>query len=679
MAITGVMMALLAAAIVILLSFDVNRLKPYINEKVSAALGRRFLIRGDLQLTWRRMPGTPGPGGWVPWPQLLASDLVIGNPAWARVPQFASLKRVSFALSPWALLRHRIEVPAITLAGPGLDIERLADGRNNWSFNPATPQGPSRWTIQIGAIVFDKGTIAVNDAARQIRLDLLIDPLGKPIPYSDIVNEHVNEHGSASLPPAHPRDYVFGVRAEGYYGQARVHGEGKVGRILALTNPDDAFPVEAEATVGDTHVGVAGTLTDPLHLGALDLKLHLAAASMAHLYALTGVALPETPPFATTGHLQATLARGGSRFHYRHFTGHVGGSDLAGDVVFVQRAPRPLLSGEMHSELLQFNDLAPLLASEHRTPETTPTAPATQPQPSDKFLPVATFRTDRWNAMDAAVVFSARKISRETTAPIENVSAHILLDNGKLTLRPLSFAMAGGNISGVVVLDGGKVPLQGDMTVQLRHLELPRLFPNIRELQSALGEFNGDLKLTATGNSVAELAAHASGEAKVLLEQGIISRNLLELAGLNLANVVEGKLFGDKTVAIQCVAADLTADRGQMTSKLFVADTDDAEIVLRGGADLATEQMDFRIDPRSKGLRLLSLRSPLYIRGTFKNPRVGVDVGRVALKGAAALGLATVAPAAALLPLIAPGHSDTTHCGRLVHSMQAPPAASGRK
>ena len=44
--------------------------------------------------------------------------------------------------------------------------------------------------------------------------------------------------------------------------------------------------------------------------------------------------LPDTPPFATEGHLKANLKKGASVYTYENFTGRVGGSDLGGSLVF---------------------------------------------------------------------------------------------------------------------------------------------------------------------------------------------------------------------------------------------------------------------------------------------------------------------------------------------------------
>ncbi|OXH83827.1 hypothetical protein CA831_32305, partial [Burkholderia multivorans] len=81
--------------------------------------------------------------------------------------------------------------------------------------------------------------------------------------------------------------------------------------------------------------------------------------SMSHLYPLTGITLPDTPPYATEGRLIGNFKRNASTFRYEHFNGRVGGSDLGGTLTYAQRDPRPKLSGELVSNLLQFSDLAP--------------------------------------------------------------------------------------------------------------------------------------------------------------------------------------------------------------------------------------------------------------------------------------------------------------------------------
>ncbi|MGS9121293.1 AsmA family protein, partial [Salmonella enterica subsp. enterica serovar Infantis] len=71
-AITGTFWLLIARVILLIATFDWNRLKPTINQKVSTDLNRPFAIRGDLGGVWERPKQETGWRSWVPWPQVHA-------------------------------------------------------------------------------------------------------------------------------------------------------------------------------------------------------------------------------------------------------------------------------------------------------------------------------------------------------------------------------------------------------------------------------------------------------------------------------------------------------------------------------------------------------------------------------------------------------------------------------
>ncbi|MFL2042012.1 hypothetical protein ACI8EN_021660, partial [Escherichia coli] len=69
--------------------------------------------------------------------------------------------------------------------------------------------------------------------------------------------------------------------------------------------------------------------------------------------------------------------------------------------------------------------------------------------------------------------------------------------------------------------------------------------------------------------------------------------------------------------------------------------------------------------------RIITLRSPLYVRGTFKNPQAGVKAGPLIARGAVAAALATlVTPAAALLALISPSEGEANQCRTILSQMK---------
>ena len=228
---------------------------------------------------------------------------------------FATLKRGEFSLSPLPLLAHRVVIRRIQLTEPAADLERLADGRANWVFTLPETGEPSPWVLDINEIGFDKGSVGLSDAILQSDLTVLVDPLGKPVPFADVAGAAFVPEDAAA---AAPRDYVFGWKVDGKFKNLPTKGEGKVGGMLALQDPKQPFPVQADVSIGGTKAAITGTLTDPANLGALDLRLKLSGGSMAQLYPLTGVTLPDTPPYSTDGHLVARLRNaGGAVFEYR--------------------------------------------------------------------------------------------------------------------------------------------------------------------------------------------------------------------------------------------------------------------------------------------------------------------------------------------------------------------------
>ncbi len=656
----AVVLLLVAALMLFLALFDWNRARPLINEQVSAALNRPFAIEGDLRVIWQREPGQQGLSAWLPWPHFAAEHLRLGNPDWAQGETFVSLDRVRLRLSPLPLLWKTVSIPSIELGAPTADLQRLADGRANWVFDLGAEQAdgeqPSPWTLDIGTIAFDKGQVKLDDKVSNTRLDAVIQPLGEPIPFAEIVGKNAAERLAESN--ARAQDYAFAWQTKGSFRGQPLTGSGKVGGLLALHDASLPFPLQADVRIGATRIRVAGSLTDPQNLGALDLRLQLSGASLGHLYPLTGVTLPDTPPYSTDGRLQADLRdAGGATFRYLGFNGRIGDSDIHGDLTFVARQPRPKLSGRLTSNQLLFSDLAPLIGADSSADKRQRGERDTQP--ANKVLPVAQFRTDRWRAMDADVRFVGKRIVHSEQLPISDLDTHVVLNDGTLSLEPLRFGMAGGALDAQIRLNGAATPLQGQMRLRARDLRLKQLFPTFAPMQTSLGALNGDAQLSGRGNSVAALLGSADGELKMLINDGAVSRGLMEIAGLNVGNYLVGRLFGDEEVKINCAAADLGIRQGLMSTRLFVIDTENAVIKVDGSANFASERLDFTITPATKGFRIFSLRSPLYVRGTFKQPAPGVQATPLALRGAGlvALGVA-VAPAAGLLALVAPSAGD---------------------
>ena len=651
----GAVIALPVIAAVALASYDWNQARPWLNDKISTLIGRPFEIRGELSLTWRQQGRSGADRSWrdyLPLPYLLARDVHIGNPGGMRAPaEMASVSQFAFAVELLPLLRQRIAIPVLRFDNPVVLLQRDADGRNNWTFKQ--DDQPSTWQLDLQRVVFTKGTMRYIDAMTHVDASADIDTINA--------------------------DPAYGVswQLRGKWNNQDIRGSGKAGAVLSLRQQTAPYPLTASLDVGGTSIAITGTLTKPAALTALDLRLKVSAPSMARLYGLTGVLLPETPPFATEGHLSGAIGADSSHWIYDQFTGKVGGSDIAGKLDYKAGRSRPVLTGAVQSKLLQFTDLGPLIGADSNASKEARGAEAVQP--GNKVLPVETFRTERWTALDADVGFKAQRITRDRDLPIHNLDTTIHMKDGVLSLTPLNFDIAGGRFTSNLMLDGsGKInasAIRAELKAGARHLQLKQLFPKIDGMQATVGEVNADISLSATGNSVASLLGSSNGEFKGVINEGSVSKLLLEEMGLNIGSVVLTKVVGDKQVRLNCMVTDFAVTNGLMRSRLFVVDTPEARIDIAGTVNLGNEKLDLTLRPDAKSMRVISLRAPIYVGGTFKDPAISVDKGVLALRAGGALALAVVAPVTAILPLVNTAAGESAGCTALLARAGGKPVA----
>ncbi|WBS04883.1 AsmA family protein [Pseudoduganella sp. SL102] len=651
----GAILAAIVGLLILFALFDWNMLKPYINRKVSETTGREFAIQGNLDVKFHR--GLDSETGWrryVPRPYVSAEDIRMSNPAWSTVGrQMASAKKVDMGFRILPLLGKEFVITDLRLAEPNVALQRRKDGSNSWTLKD---NGPSEWEVDIQRLAFASGTLRYLDEA--IGLDL------------NAQAKSINGNTTPAAPGAQPYGLAFTLG--GRYNKAPVTGGGKAGAVLTLTGSDITFPVEANADLGGNRISVKGTLSDPKSLSGMDLQLKLAGPSMADLYPLTGVLLPSTPPYETHGRLLGEKNDANAwTFTYQKFSGKVGASDIAGTLAYSQRKPRPLLRGELTSQQLRLADLGPSVGAD--TGAGTKQAGKVKAPPAGKALPVNEFNTAKWGALDADVKFTGKRIVRTNDIPLENLVADLHMKDKVLKLTPLSFGMAGGKVTSNISLDGRDKAIDAQARVAARHLKINRLFPKLESMRGSFGEINGDAALAGRGNTVASMLATSNGELNAVVTEGSVSQFILELAGLNVANAVFVKVFGDKQINMNCLAAEAAVRNGRANVQRFVLDTDEAVVDVSGYVDLAQEQLNLDVRPKTKGTRIFSLRTPLYAKGTFADPDVGPYKGPLALKAGAAIALGAVSPLAAVLPLVNVSKVPDTNCKAAIAEAEKAP------
>ena len=624
---------LVAIAIALLVLFwDWNWFRKPLCRIVQAKTERACEIAGDLDVGLGRVT------------RVSADRVRFGNASWSKRGDMARAERIVVDFELWPALLHRdFRIARLRMNRPDVLLETGPGGKGNWVFGDQTANAQARF----GDLWIENGRLRFFDPANKTDIDIEVASEAAKIP----------GEGAPILAQGSGR-----WRGNPFTLQGR--GESP----LELRDAERPYRIDATASAGTTHAHAVGTLLDPLRFRDFDLRLALRGQDLGDLYPLLGIAIPPTPPYRLDGRLTRTIhGPASSTWRYDGFTGVVGDSDLAGYAHVTTGGERPYLRADLRSKRLDFDDLAGFVGAapkagggESTNPELA--AQAAKQAASPRLLPDTPYRLDKLRAMDADVRLRAGRINTQKI-PLDDIDAHLSLENGLLRLDPLDFGIAGGDIRSNIRMDARESAIRTRADIAARGLDLAKLLPEVRLGKTAIGKVGGDIAVTGTGNSIARILGSADGDARMQMGEGRISKLLMEYAGLDLAGVLRIKLTHDRQIPIRCMAADFAVKDGVMTARNLTFDSAETRLEGSGTIDLRNETLDLTVRPRTKGFSPLSLRSPLYVRGSFKQPRFTPDYARMGLRAGAAVALATVAaPAAALLATSDLGQGRNAPC-----------------
>lgn len=624
---TTIVLAALAAAIVLLaILWDWNWFKPLVERQVTTRTGREFRIGGNFDVDLGRVTTISG------------DALRFGNAKWSKEPTMATAQRAEIDVDFWPLLRLAVRIPEIRLTRAHLRLETGPDGKGNWNF--LRSDGESR--VEFRRLWIDDGTLVFLDPRKKTDIDVRLQS----------VAPKGGEHASS-----------IDVTGQGHWSGQSFTLRGNAASPLTLRDREQPYRIDARAQAGPTRAHARGTLLDPLRLRGFDLQLMLAGRDMQDLYPLLGLAIPPTPPYQLNGR----FTRAGDTWHYDRFTGLVGDSDLSGSAAVTTGGARPLLKADLVSKRLDFDDLAGFIGAQPQTGASESSnaeqkTKAARERDDGRVLPDEPYNLSKLRSMDADVRWKAHRINAPKL-PIDDMDAHLLLDGGLLRLEPLNFGVAGGDIRSTIRMDAREKTIRSRADIAVRGLDLGKLFPTVEIARTAIGRIGGDIAISGTGNSVAQILGSADGDVAVGMGKGQISNLLMELAGLDVAEALKFLITKDRIIPVRCAFGDFAVQNGVMQTRALAFDSTDTIIVGKGSISLKNETLHLELRPRPKDRSILTFRSPLAIGGTFADPSFHPDFKRLGLRGALAVALGNIAPPAALLATLELGPGKDSNCG----------------
>ena len=605
-----------------------------LEKMVSGKLDREVQIE-DIGFRW----------GWPPG--VVVAKFRIGNPSWAKTPNLIDADGLYARIHLLPLLKGMVVIPYLgaNRAVSGLEV----DGeRATWRFGESSDE-PSKLVLM--RVYMDDGEVVYLDPKEKTQLKVLVK-------------------GSAGEGGELKATASGSFRGESLKASAR---------IPELSTQHEA-PVEfeGEAQVGRTRARANGWLATDGR--SLDFDTQLSGATLKDLSKISGMVLPDSPPYTLRGHLKHE----GNDWNFTRFAGKVGDSDLRGDLTYTKPLKgQPLLKASLQSKLLDFDDLGPLIgappktgAGETASPEQK--AKAAQRVASDRLLPDNEFGVAAWAKMDADVTLKADKIQRPKQLPIEAFSTHLVLKDSALTLNPLNFGVAGGNIVSTVNLNGKTQPVRGELKADLKSLQMGKLFPTVQTMQDALGTLYGRVELAGTGASVASLLGTSNGKASIVVEGGEVSALLMELLELDIAQIIMLFGKGGQKEQLRCAVSGFNVKNGVASADSFIIDSHETVVHVDGSVSFKDETLDLKATPNAKHSSLVSLRTPIKLQGPMRKPKVRPEAGPLVRKAAVAGALGAINPALAVFALYEPARGKDQPCGQLIAEAKAKGAGKAK-
>lgn len=458
----GAVVLLVVLILVFVRSLDLTAHRSRLESLVSAAVGREVTFDGALTVELSLFP-TVSVGG-----------VHIANPDWSPRANFAEADSlaIQFALLP--LVRGELEIVSIVVEDADVLFERALDGSDNWTFGATTPRG-GRTESRLPAIAslkIERGVVGYQSTSGEL--------------YQLVISS-----ATFFLSQGRP----VRIKASGLYQNLPATLVFRGGALAELSSPSAAWPVEAEFTLGDASLAIAGNLATPELLQGWELKVALSGEETAPLEAVLARNLPPFGPFQLGG----TLTNRRGRYHLDNFRAQIGENSLTGELRLVVDET-PLLSGRLSATSIAAGGLLMRVKAEGKADEA-PLSMLDQP-----------FALPDLSALDLDLSVDIHELVYPSVPALRDLCLLVRLTQGRLKVSSRRMTVAGVAVRAAATLQVRKDRLDVEIDAETEMLPIAR--------RKAGG--SGAPRISGKAHGVAVRASSAGRSLRQLVSQGSI-------------------------------------------------------------------------------------------------------------------------------------------------------------
>ncbi|HQT54470.1 MAG TPA: AsmA family protein, partial [Phenylobacterium sp.] len=342
-----------------------------------AKTGREIVLAGNLEVK-----------AFSFQPRATVEGIRVGNPRWAGPGQTADIKRLDVQVKLMPLLVGQVVLLNLELNQAKVDLRRDLQGRATWDFSNGKKSKKPFKMPPIRRFVINDGHLRMVDEKRKLVLNGEIN-----------ATEEMGRAGRGFL-----------MTGDGSLNGNRFRLRIQGGPLLNVDSRKP-YPFDADIRSGATRVTAKGAIPKPFDLAQFSMNVTARGPDLAALYDLTGVALPNTPPYRLNGR----LSRDEQIYKIEGLSGRVGDSDLSGFISVETGDERPYLKADLRTRSLDFDDLAAIFggapsrkAGETISPEQA--AIGRKMAAQRRLLPDTTLNVSKIRSLDADVRYRVAAI-----------------------------------------------------------------------------------------------------------------------------------------------------------------------------------------------------------------------------------------------------------------------------
>jgi len=561
-----------------------------------------------------------------PLPTVVAKDVRIANPDWAQGPYLAKASRVEVSFDLFTLFSARPVIHYAYIRDAEFDLQKYGPSQVNWRSEDREP-GDGEPPVSISRLVTRDVKVRYRD-----------------FPGHHDYSVHFGDgHGRLSA------NQPMSLESEGVFRETPFTATLDAGRFAELYGNRSGWSVSLGWHGAGATIKAVGRVDHPLTEQNVELSVSMTGDRLDRLRKVFDLWLPWVGPFEISYGLRGawptyTLSGLDARF---------GNSDLTGKLIVGFSGTRPDISGRLGAQMLDIDDL---IGHDPDRP----------PRPEDGRLFDA--RRIPFHALanaDARIKISA---DRFRTWPMEmfGVETQIGLSDGILALDPFRASMADGRLDLRFDVDATDRIARARVRGSLDDIRLEQLLPELGLEQPLHGRMGVTGDLAGNGNSLRELAAQAEGKADVVVGEGDLPIWGFDLIATDLVQaMMPWARHGDRT-QMNCMVGRFKVHNGIARAEGLLIDTSRITVGGVGAINLRTERIEFLFHPKPKDPSLISLATPVRVRGTLKDHRAVPDAMGLATKGAAGLLLGAINPVAAIVPFLNAGTGVQNPCASAI-------------